>query len=226
MAADSTAEDTRPPGPKTTDNGGLQFRLTMGVAPGITSLTTSNSTNPDGTSNYVNDGSDAFSPEVGYTLEPGFIYSIPVDPSWGFEVGTSFFYRSVKGNAGYTGGTHVDIELDSYGFDVAGGIYWQLRSWRLEMTPVIGYGQGRATIKVTSPLGDTTDKTDSSPYIDYGFRVGAYYTLPQYVLLGLQVGYQAFTTTPAKVTLADGSSEEDKVGGSGLVAALSFVLVF
>lgn len=210
---------------------GFQIRLTTGIAPGISKLSTTDSKNPNGSANKVNNGDDILIAQLGFTLEPGFIYSFPMEKSWGFEVGSNFFYRSVHGAASYAGGaeaggTDVNVKLTSYGLDLVGGVYWQLNQWRLEMTPVIGYGQGRTNINVSSPLGSSNDTTEYVPYIDYGFRVGAYYSLPQYVLLGLQVGYQEFTTSATQLTLADGSSEKDKVSGAGMLAALSFVLVF
>lgn len=206
---------------------GLQFRLTMGMAPGITTLSTTNSANADGSSNYLNDGDDFFTPKFGFTFEPGFVYSFAEGKSWGLMVGSSFFYRSVHGAANYAGGSDVKVTLDSLGFDVSGGVYWQPdRWWRVEATPVFGYGRGKTTIKVSSPFGTDNDSTGYSPYTDYGFRIGTYYRLPNYVLLGLQVGYQAFSTSPAPITLANGSTEKDKVSGAGMIAALSFVLVF
>ena len=206
---------------------GLQFRLTMGMAPGITTLSTTDSANADGSSNYLNDGDDFITPKFGFTFEPGFVYSFAEGKSWGLMVGSSFFYRSVHGAANYAGGSDVKVTLDSLGFDVSGGVYWQPdRWWRVEATPVFGYGRGKTTIKVSSPFGTDNDSTAYSPYTDYGFRVGTYYRLPNYVLLGLQVGYQAFSTSPASLTLANGSTEKDKVSGAGMVTALSFVLVF
>lgn len=205
---------------------GLQFRFTVGVAPGITELTTTKSKKPDGTSDNVNNGIDAYSPFLGYSFEPGVIYSILVKEDWGYEFGLNFITRSAKGSADYTSGTQIDLKLQTVGADFVSGMYWKNDRWRLEFTPVFGAGQARTSINVISPLGNTKDTTEDCLYINYGFRVGAYLTLPQYVLLGLQVGYLEFQTAAASLRRADGSTEEDEVRGGGMVAALSFVLVF
>jgi hypothetical protein len=204
----------------------FDFRLTMGVAPGIATLETSESRFADGTAYTANNGTDSFEALAGFTLEPGVFYSFAQDKHWGFVAGGSLFYRTVSGEATYYGDTDVTLRLNTYGVNIAVGPYFQSNKWRFEFFPVLGVGQAKLNIGVSSPTFSFDNSSEKSLSIDYGCRVGVLYELPNYVAFGLHVGYQAFMTNEASMTLDNGDSEKDRVEGDGLIATLSFILVF
>jgi hypothetical protein len=219
MTAETTADEI-------SHLGGFDFRLTLGVAPGISTLETSESRFADGTENLANNGTDEYTALAGFTLEPGVFYSFAQDKNWGFVLGGSVFYRTVAGEATYAGNTNIDLRLNTYGVDFAFGPYFQHKKWRFEFMPVLGIGQGKTSISVDSAFGSQKDNTERVLYVDYGYRMGVLYALPNYVAFGLHVGYQAFFTNEAGLTQSSGASEKDKVSGDGLIATLSFILVF
>ena len=58
--------------------------------------------------------------------------------------------------------------------------------WHFELTPFAGYG--RAFYSVTTS-NSTSTSNDSTDYVEYGGRLGTYYTFPNGLQLGVEVPY-------------------------------------
>lgn len=72
----------------------------------------------------------------------------------------------------------VDV-LIGYGFAIN-------RAWHFELTPFAGVGRAYYTV---TDQGSTTTSKDWSKYVEYGARIGAYYTFAESLQAGIEVPY-------------------------------------
>ena len=104
----------------------------------------------------------------------------------------------------------VDVML-GYGFAFT-------PNWHLEIAPFVG--AGRAYYSVTDN-GDTQTSKNWEKYIEFGGRVGTYFTLPGGLQFGIEVPYLVGSFSP-DYSRADGTQVSDKREnrGFGLLASV------
>ena len=59
-------------------------------------------------------------------------------------------------------------------------------NWHFELTPFAGYGRAFYSVDNSNSSSTSTDSTD---YVEYGARLGTYYTFPNSMQIGVEVPY-------------------------------------
>lgn len=129
----------------------------------------------------TNSGEDGRNSDGNYRGQVQLVYG-NLGPAGGLILGANVAVNHAQfdnGNYDSTVTTPVLDVLIGYGIAVT-------PEWHFELTPFAGYG--RAFYSVTDSNSTTTSK-DSTDYVEYGGRLGTYYTFPGGLQLGIEVPY-------------------------------------
>ena len=146
---------------------------------GSSSTTVTNSNTQVSTN--TNSGEDGRDSDGNYRGQVQLVYG-NLGPVGGLILGAAVAVNHARfdnGNYDATVTTPVLDVLIGYGIAVT-------PEWHFELTPFAGYG--RAFYSVTDS-NSTTTSSDSTDYVEYGGRLGTYYTFRSGMQLGLEVPY-------------------------------------
>jgi len=115
----------------------------------------------------------------------------------------------VAGNSGKEADSNDEFDLAAFGVMGQGGVAYKIGDMVLELQPYLGVGGANVEITGFADGGGT--------YFLYGFKGGAFVALGSSVELGLEVGYQGFSS---EVELDFGGVTTDlTLSGEGLRAS-------
>lgn len=161
-------------------------------------------------------GSDTRDADDNYRGQIQLIYG-NLGPIGGLIVGAGVAVNHARfdnGNYDSTVTTPVVDVLIGYGIAVT-------PNWHFELAPFAGYG--RAYYSVTDANTSSTSK-DSTDYIEYGGRLGTYFTFPNKVQLGIEIPYLVGRYNPEynhdSGTNNYNVSDERRNQGFGLIASI------
>jgi len=179
------------------------------------SSTTVTNTNTQVATN-TNSGDDSRNSDGNYRGQVQLVYG-NLGPVGGLILGAAVAANHARfdnGNYDSTVTTPVLDVMIGYGIAVT-------TSWHFELTPFAGYG--RAFYSVTDSNSSTTSK-DSTDYVEYGGRIGTYYTFPGGLQLGVEVPYLVGRYNPEynhdSGTDSYNVSDERRNQGFGALASL------
>jgi len=146
---------------------------------GNSSTTVTNSNTQVATN--TNSGEDGRNSDGNYRGQVQLVYG-NLGPAGGLILGGTLAVNHARFDNGTYDSTVSTPVLDvmiGYGIAVT-------PNWHFELTPFAGYG--RSFYSVNNSNSNTTSK-DSVSYVEYGGRLGTYYTFPGGMQLGLEVPY-------------------------------------
>lgn len=146
---------------------------------GSSSTTVTTGGNQVGTT--TNSASDGRNSDGNYRGQVQLVYG-NLGPAGGLILGAALAANHAQfenGNVDSTITTPVLDVMIGYGIAVS-------PNWHFELTPFAGYG--RTFYSVTDSNSSSTSK-DSTDYVEYGARLGTYYSFPGGMQLGLEVPY-------------------------------------
>ena len=144
------------------------------------SSTTVTNTNTNVSSNS-NTGGDSRDSDNNYRGQVQLVWG-DLGPVGGLILGGAIAANHARfDNGNYTASVTTPVLDVMIGYGIA-----VTPTWHFELTPFAGYG--RAFYSVDNANSSSTSK-DSTSYVEYGARLGTYYTFPNSIQLGLEVPY-------------------------------------
>ncbi|MEN7973648.1 MAG: hypothetical protein ABFR47_07415 [Verrucomicrobiota bacterium] len=144
------------------------------------------------------------------------------NPNFGWVAGAGLLFAGHSGMSPVATGPFIedaDCEVFAFAGVLEGGGAVKIgNNVILEVTPFIGAGGAAQTITLASGLEDDS----GASYICYGVKGGAFVLLGNRVELGIEAGYQGFSSS-AEV---EGTSEEVTFSGGGIRAAAVLAIKF
>jgi hypothetical protein len=201
------------------DTHDVDLRLNVAAVPGIDSVDVKDAADTTGTPDPASDGTYDFDARYGISFEP----SVMFRTSWhglGLVGGPGLFLTTERGERD-TGAALNKRRIVAYGLQLQLGPSFQWDWLRLEILPTIGVGGAHATSETIVVGTNAREHSDDAFYYQYGIRGGIYADNDQ-GLVGLQVGYQRFSTqvkfdSMTSPLLRD--SDTETLTGSGIYAA-------
>ncbi len=202
------------------------LRLSVGTAPGISKDNTTNSTTAAGAQDPTNNGPSNLTGQYGIDVEAGARIKIKFESGLGLVVGPDLFFRSVKGTESVSG-VSITETLNVFGIRAVVGPTFRLNEkiW-FELTPFIE--GGGATLKAEgSESGISLSQTSNiGTYLGYGITAGAFYSFTRHFELGIQAGYQGFSSQVKFSAGTVAENQTDTLTGNGFIGNVTAIWSF
>lgn len=183
----------------------IEARLAAGILPGVDDLTLD-----IGLGGSVDLPSD---PKVSFGIEPQVVLARRLTPLVGLTGAIGIFFRQ---HAGEDPNSSDSVTVSAFGLDVAPAvaIHFDPRLW-IEVGATVAVGWGKRAVEINGGT-DPNYPDGSGLYTSYGARLGAFTLLQERLILGVEVGFLAFTNDDS--VDVNGTTIDTTAEGQGVMA--------